>query len=770
MVREFDGELLIRANQGHTMKVVESDLLLEQVEDSAEIGDCVHGTYLVHWPFIKRQGLSKVARNHIHLANGMPEDGKIRGMRSTAELFIYVDVKSAMEDGIVFYKSKNDVILTIGFDGWMPVKYFAKAQRIDYNTCEIEDMEFDRDIVAPSWAAEMAPIAPGSAGAERYMVKNLEALIGSCKKKLHEINELKVSAENGAELSAEDEEKVAKHAQIYSELQSLEQRFRQHKGHRRENTQEKEQRLKEEAEATTVVNRKDRAVTPPWEKSGARLESMGQTTKVSEKEKAQWAAIGKNRENAAQDGPPVRRASAPEKEDPWEKMGRARLDDTTPSNRDSSKMDGDFRFGGGKIGGGKGGRRRDDDDDEPSWRRPRDNDGPRKGDDEDSWRRPAGEDTPSGRKAASKKDEDEGPRRPVFINSKKSSDGPSWRDRMANPELASKSADERKERDPPPPPPEEPSWRDRGGSDGGGPSWRDRAPVEEAGSRKVGGSWRDRMAEAAGPPPPPENEPAPLPPRGGVSTHTPLQPSSQDFTPGAAAFNPQGAPYGQAQGYGQPGYAQPQQQAYGQQMGYGQQQQGYGQQGYSQQGGYGQQGGYNQQMYAYNPGGQNSQQNQQMYYPYGQNSGGGQQMLSTGQSTSDWQQQQYGSYGQQGAMSQQQGGYNGYADSQSQQYDRDDYDYGQEDYGYQDDMQYSHGGNKSKGKGKRGGNGYGDSGKGGGYDDDRKGGGKDKGKKDKGGGKGKDRGGKGGKDRGGGGGGSGGDDDWAALGRLRSGT
>merc|ERR1719424_1334787 len=31
MVREYDGELLIRANQGHTMKVVESDLLLEQI-------------------------------------------------------------------------------------------------------------------------------------------------------------------------------------------------------------------------------------------------------------------------------------------------------------------------------------------------------------------------------------------------------------------------------------------------------------------------------------------------------------------------------------------------------------------------------------------------------------------------------------------------------------------------------------------------------------------------------------------------------------------
>merc|ERR1719188_2604235 len=96
------------------MKVVESDLLLETITDPTQVTECVHGTYLVHWPFIKRQGLSKVARNHIHLANGMPEDGKIRGMRATAELFVYVDVPRAMEEGVVFYRSKNDVILTQG--------------------------------------------------------------------------------------------------------------------------------------------------------------------------------------------------------------------------------------------------------------------------------------------------------------------------------------------------------------------------------------------------------------------------------------------------------------------------------------------------------------------------------------------------------------------------------------------------------------------------------------------------------------------------------
>lgn len=804
MVREFDGELLIRANQGHTMKVVESDLLLDLVEDPETIAECVHGTYLVHWPFIKRQGLSKVARNHIHLANGLPEDGKIRGMRSTAELFVYVDVIAAMADGVQFYKSKNDVILTIGLDGWMPVKYFSKVVRIDYNTCEIEEMEFDRDIEAPSWAAEMAPIAP--AGENTYVVKNLESLIANCRKRLQEINELKALQETGTELTEDQVAKISYHAQAYTELQSLEQRFRQHKGHRRENAQEKENRMKEEAEATTVVTRKDRAVTPPWERGRQTLESVGaQAAKSTPKEQAEWAAIGKRRENADKEPPP--KPKKEESEDPWEKMGRARLTDTpaaTPSNRASGgdtgrrkEEMGDWRFGGDLGGGGGRGSK----------------DGPRgKADDADSWRReerrPSKEEDAVPKTPSSTTNADGA--RPRFINSKKGSDAPSWRDRMANPELARQSTKEKEELDQPPPPPAEPSWRDR---ESDGPSWRDRAPAplgEETPNarRGGGGSWRDRMAEPPVPPPPDESQqpPTPLAPQ----TPAPMQapalatapnmaatPSAMGssmapaFTPGAAQassegggfYNPQTGQYVQTPSGGQ-------QQAYAQQQPqmqmYGQQQQGYGQQqmyGYSANG----------QMYAYNPQtptGQGQQVQAGMYYTDAQgNTWMAQQTPQTPQ--------QYGAYGQQGSMGQQQQqsmqqmstnfqSYqdNSYGQMDSQQYGGGDDDY-QDDYYEQDDYSSSRGGkDRSKGKGgKKGGrsSSYDDSG---GYDDYGKGGGKDKGGgrggKDRGGGKGgkekggrggfgkgdDDRGGRGGfgKDRGGGTDG----DDWAALGRLRA--
>lgn len=448
MVREFDGELLIRANQGHTMKVVEDDLLLENIVEPNDAHECVHGTYLVHWPFIKRQGLSKVARNHIHLASGLPEDGKIRGMRSTAELFIYLNVRSAMEDGVVFYRSKNDVILTQGFDGWLPVKYFVKAVRIDYNTCDIEELEFDRDMGGiPQWPAELAPSGPGEQGT--YLIKNLEALISNCRKRMQEINELKALKDRGTELDEEDEDKISKHAQVYTELQSLEQRFRQHKGFRRDNAQDKEQRAKEMQEATTVVKRRDRALTPPWLKGKVTTESA--SMRSTEKEKAEWAALGRRRDTATEI------EKKPKKEDQWSVLGRGRQSaPPTPAGGSGGKRGSEaelWRSGSGALpreGGSRrslGGKGKDKGAGRAEEER---RGGHEKGSHEDKMRSGgnAGDDSSTAAGNA-------GP--PRFFNSRKSGQGPSWRDRMTNPKS---SGDERRP-SPQPSQDSEPSWRDQ---------------------------------------------------------------------------------------------------------------------------------------------------------------------------------------------------------------------------------------------------------------------------------------------------------------------
>eukprot|EP00439_Symbiodinium_sp_Y106_P077210 s1684_g16.t1 len=82
---------------------------------------------------------------------------------------------------------------------------------------------------------------------------------------------------------------------------------------------EKELRAKEEAEAATVVQRKDRAATPPWEKGKTSIESTA--FKATDREKAEWAAIGKQRETALEKKDDKKEV----KEDRWDALGRGRL-------------------------------------------------------------------------------------------------------------------------------------------------------------------------------------------------------------------------------------------------------------------------------------------------------------------------------------------------------------------------------------------------------------------------------------------------------------
>mmetsp|Transcript_66473 Transcript_66473/g.168428 ORF Transcript_66473/g.168428 Transcript_66473/m.168428 type:complete len:1131 (+) Transcript_66473:109-3501(+) len=497
LVREFDGELLIRANQGHTLKVVEDDLLLEPITDPLTVQDCVHGTYLVHWPFIKRQGLSKVARNHIHLANGLPEDGKIRGMRQTSELFVYVDVPAAMDDGVVFYRSKNEVILTQGVDGWLPPKYFVKAVRIDYNTCDTEYMDFDRCADVPTWAAELAPSGPGEQGT--YLIKNLEALITNCKKRMTEINELRALLDTGQDLSDEEKRKVDQHAATYSELQSLEQRFRQHKGYRKESSQDKENRLKEEAEAGTVVKRKDRAVTPPWERGKPSLMESS-SMKATEKEKAEWSALGRRRDNAP--------TPSAKKEDPWSVLGRGRSDKTpgaapTPSSTRGLDKKGSFgmRDEAPRVGREESWRFRGDDErpSQPSLSRA----GSLREDNTPATR-PGGASTtttPSGGA-------------PRFFNSKK--EAPSWRDKMSG--SSSKDFDDG------------PSRRKESKDSSDGQSWRQESVADD------GPSWRDRDRDIAAAMPAPSVAPRPSPLGAAALTQAVVPPPPQVHAPTASAL------------------------------------------------------------------------------------------------------------------------------------------------------------------------------------------------------------------------------------------
>uniref|UniRef100_A0A7S1KLI4 2'-phosphotransferase n=1 Tax=Percolomonas cosmopolitus TaxID=63605 RepID=A0A7S1KLI4_9EUKA len=117
------GDWFIRANQGHSMKL---DIEMEELTEP--IDTVIHGTYREKWQSIATSGLSRMSRQHIHFASGMPgENGVISGMRSSCQVIVFVDMEAAMKDGIKFFRSANGVILSDGLNGTIPPQYFKRV-------------------------------------------------------------------------------------------------------------------------------------------------------------------------------------------------------------------------------------------------------------------------------------------------------------------------------------------------------------------------------------------------------------------------------------------------------------------------------------------------------------------------------------------------------------------------------------------------------------------------------------------------------------------
>lgn len=65
-------------------------------------------------------------RNHIHFSTGLPNDKTvISGVRYNTEVFIYINWRLAMSEGLQFYRSLNNVVLCPGDEnGFIKPKYF----------------------------------------------------------------------------------------------------------------------------------------------------------------------------------------------------------------------------------------------------------------------------------------------------------------------------------------------------------------------------------------------------------------------------------------------------------------------------------------------------------------------------------------------------------------------------------------------------------------------------------------------------------------------
>ena len=128
------GEFYVRANQGHTINIMEDESLCTEVLRAEELTErnetCVHGTTFDAWEWISDTGLKPMSRVHIHFATHEPGHRElISGMRAHSEILIYLDVPKALENGMRIWRSFNNVLLTRGFDGVIPIEYFSRVVR-----------------------------------------------------------------------------------------------------------------------------------------------------------------------------------------------------------------------------------------------------------------------------------------------------------------------------------------------------------------------------------------------------------------------------------------------------------------------------------------------------------------------------------------------------------------------------------------------------------------------------------------------------------------
>ena len=127
----------LRAVQGHSIRGLEADSLHTRVTEEAHNlpAAAIHGTYMKHFGFIKARGLLaggvRRAREHIHFQTRPIGDPNVTsGMRDNCEIAVYIDLPAALRDGIPFYLSANDVLLTPGADGILAPRYITKIEDI----------------------------------------------------------------------------------------------------------------------------------------------------------------------------------------------------------------------------------------------------------------------------------------------------------------------------------------------------------------------------------------------------------------------------------------------------------------------------------------------------------------------------------------------------------------------------------------------------------------------------------------------------------------
>ena len=124
------GQCLIRTNFGHSNGAFDK---MRKIQPSDHIREVVKGIRIDELKFIKTQGLGNM--QHMSLAKVLHEEdenGVINPpMFPFFEALIYIDVKQAMADGISFFRTPSNYIVTYGDEeGILGPKYFKSVKNL----------------------------------------------------------------------------------------------------------------------------------------------------------------------------------------------------------------------------------------------------------------------------------------------------------------------------------------------------------------------------------------------------------------------------------------------------------------------------------------------------------------------------------------------------------------------------------------------------------------------------------------------------------------
>lgn len=97
----------IKASQGHSIKI-KSDLEEVMIKDAVVL---YHGTKMDFVDSIKKSGLMKMDRNHVHLSATFSDAKKVAGRRKGDSVILLIDSFALIECGHKLYKSENGVYL-----------------------------------------------------------------------------------------------------------------------------------------------------------------------------------------------------------------------------------------------------------------------------------------------------------------------------------------------------------------------------------------------------------------------------------------------------------------------------------------------------------------------------------------------------------------------------------------------------------------------------------------------------------------------------------